>query len=60
MVNRLPGLEGSAGADLGLDAARAARAIAAEGDHAELFGRYVGAGSTLGLGGGTPCTGAAT
>ena len=49
VVNRLLGREGSAGEDLGLDAAWAVRAIAAEGNYAEIFERYVGAGSKLGL-----------
>ena len=49
VVNRLLGREGNAGQDLGLDAEWAVRAIAAEGNYAEIFERYVGAGSKLGL-----------
>ena len=49
VVSRLLGREGSAGQDLGLDPAWAVRAIAAEGNYAEIFERYVGAGSRLGL-----------
>ncbi len=49
VVNRLLGREGGAGADLGLDAEWAVRALAAEGNYAEIFERYVGAGSKLGL-----------
>ena len=49
VVNRLLGREGNAGEDLGLDMAWAVRAIAAEGNYAEIFERYVGAGSKLGL-----------
>ena len=49
VVNRLLGREGSAGQDLGLDAEWAVRALAAEGNYAEIFERYVGAGSKLGL-----------
>ena len=49
VVNRLLGREGRGGQDLGLDAAWAVRAIAAEGNYAEIFERYVGGGSKLGL-----------
>ena len=49
VVNRLLGREGNAGQDLGLDAEWAVRAIAAEGNYAEIFERYVGAQSKLGL-----------
>ena len=43
------GREGSMGEMLGLDAAWAVRAIAAEGNYAEIFHKYLGAGSPLGL-----------
>ena len=49
-INRLLGTEGSLGEMLGLDAQWAARAIAAEGNYAEIFERYVGSGSPLALG----------
>ena len=48
-IDRLLGVEGSFGAMLGLDARWAVRAIAAEGNYAEIFDRYLGAGSPLGL-----------
>ena len=48
-INRLLGSEGSLGEMLGLDADWAVRAIAAEGNYAEIFDRYFGAGSPLGL-----------
>ena len=48
-VNRMLGTEGSLGGMLGLDAQWAVRAIAAEGNYAEIFERYLGAGSPLGL-----------
>jgi len=48
-INRMLGSEGSLGAMLGLDAVWAVRAIAAEGNYAEIFDRYLGAGSPLGL-----------
>ena len=49
-INRMLGTEGSLGEMLGLDADWAARAIAAEGNYAEIFERYIGSGSPLGLG----------
>ena len=48
-INRMLGSEGSLGEMLGLDARWAVRAIAAEGNYAEIFDRYLGAGSPLGL-----------
>ena len=48
-INRMLGTEGSLGEMLGLDAEWAVRAIAAEGNYAEIFDRYLGAGSLLGL-----------
>ena len=48
-INRMLGTEGSMGEMLGLDAQWAARAIAAEGNYAEIFDRHLGAGSPLGL-----------
>ncbi|MDE0392990.1 MAG: amino acid ABC transporter substrate-binding protein [Rhodospirillales bacterium] len=48
-INRMLGTEGSLGAMLGLDAQWAVRAIAAEGNYAEIFDKYLGAGSPLGL-----------
>ena len=48
-INRMLGTEGSLGEMLGLDAAWAARAIAAEGNYAEIFDRYLGADSLLAL-----------
>ena len=49
-INRMLGSEGSLGEMLGLDAQWAVRAIAAEGNYAEIFDRYIGAGSPLALG----------
>ena len=49
-INRMLGSEGSLGEMLGLDADWAARAIAAEGNYAEIFDRYIGADSPLALG----------
>jgi general L-amino acid transport system substrate-binding protein len=46
-VRRLLGVEGTFGADLGLDADWAARAIAAVGNYGEVFDRNLGAGSKL-------------
>ena len=43
------GTEGSLGGMLGLDARWAVRAITAEGNFAEIFDKYLGAGSLLGL-----------
>lgn len=48
-VNRMLGSEGSFGAMLGLDAQWAVRAIAAEGNYAEIFDRYIGPSTKLGL-----------
>ena len=48
-INRMLGTEGSLGEMLGLDPRWAVRAIAAEGNYAEIFERYLGAGSLLGL-----------
>ena len=48
-VNRMLGSEGSMGEMLGLDAQWAVRAIAAEGNYAEIFDRYVGPATPLGL-----------
>ena len=48
-INRMLGTEGSIGEMLGLDAQWAVRAIAAEGNYAEIFDRHLGAGSALGL-----------
>ena len=48
-IDRMLGKEGSMGAMLGLDARWAVRAIAAEGNYAEIFDRYLGADSPLGL-----------
>ena len=49
-INRMLGTEGSLGEMLGLDAQWAVRAIAAEGNYAEIFDRYIGPDSPLGLG----------
>ena len=48
-VNRMLGSEGSYGAMLGLDAKWAVRAIMAEGNYAEIFDRYIGPDTKLGL-----------
>ena len=48
-INRMLGTEGSLGEMLGLDAGWAVRAIAAEGNYAEIFEKNLGAGSPLGL-----------
>ena len=48
-VNRMLGTEGSLAEMLGLDPRWAVRAIAAEGNYAEIFDKYLGAGSPLGL-----------
>ena len=48
-INRMLGSEGSFGAMLGLDAQWAVRAIAAEGNYAEIFDRYIGPDTRLGL-----------
>ena len=49
-INRMLGTEGSLGEMLGLDPDWAVRAIAAEGNYAEIFDRYIGPDSPLGLG----------
>ena len=48
-INRMLGTEGSLAEMLGLDPRWAVRAIAAEGNYAEIFDRHLGAGSALGL-----------
>jgi general L-amino acid transport system substrate-binding protein len=48
-IRRLLGLEGTFGADIGLDADWAARAIKATGNYAEIFERNLGKGSKLGI-----------
>ena len=48
-IDRMLGTQGSFGAMLGLDPRWAVRAIAAEGNYAEIFDKYLGAGSALGL-----------
>ena len=48
-INRMLGSEGSLAEMLDLDPRWAVRAIAAEGNYAEIFDRYLGAGSPLGL-----------
>ena len=48
-INRMLGSEGSYGEMLGLDADWAVRAIAAEGNYAEIFDRYIGPDTPLGL-----------
>ena len=48
-VRRLLGLEGTFGADLGLDPDWAARAIKASGNYGEIFERNVGKGSPLAI-----------
>ena len=48
-INRMLGSEGSYGEMLGLDSDWAVRAIAAEGNYAEIFERYVGPNTRLGL-----------
>ncbi len=48
-INRLLGREGDLGAMLGLDAMWAVRAIAAEGNYGEVFDRYFGSKSKIGL-----------
>ena len=48
-TNRMLGIEGSYGNMLGLDAQWAVRAIAAEGNYAEIFERYIGLNTKLGL-----------
>jgi general L-amino acid transport system substrate-binding protein len=48
-INRMLGSEGSYGKMLGLDPQWAVRAIAAEGNYAEIFDRYVGPDTKLGL-----------
>ena len=48
-INRMLGTEGSYGEMLGLDPKWAVRAIAAQGNYAEIFDRYVGPDTKLGL-----------
>ena len=48
-VKRMLGTEGSMGKMLGLDASWAVRAIATEGNYAEIFEKYVGSKTPLGL-----------
>ena len=48
-INRMLGTEGSMGAMLGLDAKWAVRAIGAGGNYAEIFNRFVGPDTPLGL-----------
>ena len=48
-INRMLGSEGSLGEMLGLDAGWAVRAIAAQGNYAEIFETHLGAGSLLAL-----------
>ena len=48
-IRRLLGIEGTFGADLGLDPEWAARAIKAGGHYGEIFERNLGAGSKLGI-----------
>ena len=48
-IRRLVGVEGSFGADMGLDADWALRAIKAGGNYGEIFERNLGKGSKLGI-----------
>ena len=48
-IRRLLGLEGTFGADMGLDADWAARAVKATGNYSEMFERNLGKGSKLGI-----------
>jgi general L-amino acid transport system substrate-binding protein len=48
-VRRLVGADGTFGADMGLDAEWAARAIKAGGNYGEIFDRNLGKGSKLGI-----------
>ena len=48
-INRMLGSEGSYGEMLGLDPKWAVRAIAAEGNYAEIFDKYIGPDTALGL-----------
>ena len=48
-INRMLGKEGSMGKMLGLDATWAVRAIAAGGNYAEIFDKYLGTNTPLGL-----------
>ena len=48
-TNRMLGSEGSFGEMLGLDSQWAVRAIAAQGNYAEIFDRYIGPNTKLGL-----------
>ena len=48
-INRLLGKEGTLGEKLGLDTQWAVRAIDAEGNYAEIFEKYLGVNTPLGL-----------
>ena len=48
-INRLLGTEGSIAKWLGLDAKWAMRAISANGNYAEIFEKYIGKNTPLGL-----------
>jgi len=48
-IKRLLGTEGELGDKLGLDAEWAVRAISAEGNYAEIFDRYIGPDTPIGL-----------
>ena len=48
-VNRLLGTEGSIGKWLGMDAKWAVRAISANGNYAEIFEKFIGKNTPLGL-----------
>ena len=48
-INRMLGTEGSLGEMLGLDAEWAVRAIAAEGNYGEIFERFIGPDTAIGL-----------
>ena len=48
-VNRLLGTEGSIGKMLGLDPKWAVRAISAHGNYSEIFEKYIGKNTPLGL-----------
>jgi general L-amino acid transport system substrate-binding protein len=48
-IRRLLGVEGTFGADMGLDAEWAARAIKVSGNYGEMFERNLGKGSKLGI-----------
>ncbi|ADO43640.1 amino acid ABC transporter substrate-binding protein [Ketogulonicigenium vulgare] len=48
-INRILGTEGNLGEQLGLDAEWAKRAIAAEGNYGEIFAKYLGTDTPIGL-----------